>query len=77
MRTAIALDGSEYETDAPEVVEVVKAVVEVEDVDYSEEDNNDGRTQEEVESCRDWGNPYDTESGVPFQLQEDFLEFGD
>lgn len=22
-------------------------------------------------SCEDWGNPYDTESGVPFQLQED------
>jgi hypothetical protein len=72
----IALDGSEYESDSPEVVEVVKEVVEAEDVDYSEYDNEDGRTQEEVESCRDWGCPYDTESGVPFQLQQDRLEFG-
>jgi len=72
----IALDGSEYESDSPEVVEVVKEVVEAEDVDYSEYDNEDGRTQEEVESCRDWGCPYDTDSGVPFQLQQDRLEFG-
>jgi len=76
MRTAIALDGSEYETDAPEVVEVANEAEVTEDIDYSEYDDNDGQTQEEVESCRDWPCPFDTESGVPFQLQQDREEFG-
>ncbi len=43
---------------------------------YAKQENNDAPTQEEVESCRDWGCPYDTESGVPFQLQQDREEFG-
>jgi len=40
--------------------------VEVADeIDYSEYDNNDAPTQEEVESCRDWGSPYDYSEGAP------------
>jgi hypothetical protein len=58
----IALDGSEYESE--------------DFASYREDNQDDAKTQEEVESCRDWGCPYDTESGVPFQLQQDRLEFG-
>ena len=61
----IALDGSEYESEDF-----------VNDEEARRDAANDAPTQEEVESCRDWGCPYDTESGVPFQLQQDRLEFG-
>ncbi len=36
--------------------------------------HNDAPTQEEVESCRDWGSPYDYDSKVPLQVQQDMYE---
>ena len=39
---------------------------------YSKQDNNDAPTQEEVESCRNWGSPYDYSEGAPSIAEQQY-----